>query len=650
MKRKVIFGPPGTGKTTKLLNILEEEIDSGISPSKIAFVSFTRKAVYEAIDRVVDRFDLNKQDLHYFKTLHALAYHQLGLTKNDILGYQHLKELGHQLGLRIVAKIDMEEGLPPAGSELGSKYLFIGQLARAKMITLKEAWEFVNDYEVMFPDVQRFDEAYIKYKNANSVIDFTDMIETFVESGKPPKIDVLIVDEAQDLFPLQWEIVKKLEANAKRVYVAGDDDQCQPGNTMIETTRGKKRLSLLNPETDRLLTYSKVDDDPRITQGFYFKKAKRDYQGKLFTFYIDGKVVQATSNHKWLVKRLNKNKDQQPIELQSGDISSKIMALPVYTKGHWVVEWLPIDDIKVEDVQMPVYSLDVEKHHTYIANDVITCNSIYNWSGANINIFLNLEGEKEVLNQSYRLPKNIFNLANSITAKIRNRKSKNWKPTDKEGAIQYYGDPMDVDLHDQKSWFLLARNVYLLERWKEIAEAQGIVYTLRNRSSVKADEATAIQHWEQLRKGQSLDIESIRNVYQFLRSKEGIARGFKKLNNATKSAYTLEELKEEGGLLTDKPWFEALSMIPNDQRLYYRSVLARKEGLFQPPRVHINTIHGVKGGEADHVAILTDMAYKSFKALNENPDDEHRCFYVGITRAKEKVFIIHNESRFYYSI
>jgi DNA helicase-2/ATP-dependent DNA helicase PcrA len=40
-----------------------------------------------------------------------------------------------------------------------------------------------------------------------------------------PKLDVLIIDEAQDLLPIQWKMVKKIMNKAGEIYIAGDDDQ-----------------------------------------------------------------------------------------------------------------------------------------------------------------------------------------------------------------------------------------------------------------------------------------------------------------------------------------------------------------------------------------------------------------------------------------
>ena len=39
---------------------------------------------------------------------------------------------------------------------------------------------------------------------------FADMIEVFIEKGKTPPLDVLVVDEAQDLAELNWETCREV--------------------------------------------------------------------------------------------------------------------------------------------------------------------------------------------------------------------------------------------------------------------------------------------------------------------------------------------------------------------------------------------------------------------------------------------------------
>jgi hypothetical protein len=51
-------------------------------------------------------------------------------------------------------------------------------------------------------------------------------VAEFVSKNRPLPVKVAIVDEAQDLTALQWQMVRIAFANAERLYVAGDDDQC----------------------------------------------------------------------------------------------------------------------------------------------------------------------------------------------------------------------------------------------------------------------------------------------------------------------------------------------------------------------------------------------------------------------------------------
>jgi superfamily I DNA/RNA helicase len=54
MIRKVL-GPPGTGKTTTLLNYVKNYLDQGIAPSRIGYFAFTKKAASHAKEEMIKK-------------------------------------------------------------------------------------------------------------------------------------------------------------------------------------------------------------------------------------------------------------------------------------------------------------------------------------------------------------------------------------------------------------------------------------------------------------------------------------------------------------------------------------------------------------------------------------------------------------------
>tara|TARA_R110000796_G_C14526534_1_gene431401 strand:+ start:204 stop:1700 length:1497 start_codon:yes stop_codon:yes gene_type:complete len=220
---QVILGPPGTGKTTTLLSLIEDELGQGTQPENIGFFTFTKKAVTEGKQRAVNKFNISDRDLPFFRTLHSLAFRQLGLTRESVVSHTDIKDLNEKMNLRLTGRTTSDEG-HIFGMTHDDRLAFIENLARVRNIPLKEQWHEVEDAVGWF-ELERFARGLELFKKDRLLVDYTDMLHKFLVEGTVPALDVMFVDEAQDLSPLQWAVVRKVAEKAKKIYVAGDDDQ-----------------------------------------------------------------------------------------------------------------------------------------------------------------------------------------------------------------------------------------------------------------------------------------------------------------------------------------------------------------------------------------------------------------------------------------
>ena len=227
MRYKVI-GPPGTGKTRRLLNEVQKYVKKGTSLNRIGYFAFTRKAAGEARDRYLKvETHLSKKDIKHFQTLHSLAFNNLGLKEENVMQELNYKRIGEECGIQIsyaAYETNSWNGIFSSNSE----YLNLINLARVRQTSPLEEL----DRNEHLGKIERFKLDAIaqeinNYKQVNGLIDYTDMLDKFLKKGNVEnKFDVIFVDEAQDLSLIQWKMIEKIEkTNQCDVWIAGDDDQ-----------------------------------------------------------------------------------------------------------------------------------------------------------------------------------------------------------------------------------------------------------------------------------------------------------------------------------------------------------------------------------------------------------------------------------------
>jgi superfamily I DNA/RNA helicase len=110
----------------------------------------------------------------------------------------------------------------------------------------------------------------------------------------------------------------------------------------------------------------------------------------------------------------------------------------------------------------------------------------------------------------------------------------------------------------------------------------------------------------------------------------------------------MEILKEKHGLLVSGDWTK-LTM-DDAQKEYVQELMTSGEDLSKPARIKVATIHNVKGEEANNVILFTDLEKIIYESALRNPDSEHRLYFVGVTRAKENLFIMDQGYEYQYNI
>jgi DNA helicase II / ATP-dependent DNA helicase PcrA len=487
---KKVLGPPGTGKTTHLLGEVEKCLESGVPPSKIAYLAFTKKAATEAIERAEIKFGLTEKMLPYFRTLHSLTFRLLGLNKRQVMAVSDYRVFGNVMGVDISGYGGGPEGMV-VGVKPGDMALFLIAKARMRKVPLEQQWREQKE-DLGWFELERLARGLEEFKKQRELMDFTDMLEQFVEIGQGPELELLVIDEAQDLSSLQWAVVQKLAKTANHVILAGDDDQ-----------------------------------------------------------------------------------------------------------------------------------------------------AIFQWAGADVDQFIDMKADEQVLSQSYRIPSKVQDTANAIAARISHRIEKAWKPRPEEGEVNYESRGINVDM-SAGSWLVLVRNGYLLKSMEEQCMREGWIYEKAGRHSVAPASLRAIRAWERLRNDELTTAADVQAILRMVPSKNQ--------NPPREGMFSMGDLQRNWGVNTTAIWHEAFDKMSLVERSYLVAALRRGESVSKTPRIRLNTIHSTKGGEADNVLLYSDVSPQSYKNMQTHPDEEARVFYVATTRAKNKLHIVLPQTRFSFAL
>ena len=305
----------------------------------------------------------------------------------------------------------------------------------------------------------------------------------------------------------------------------------------------------------------------------------------------------------------------------------------------------------------------IEKHckRSYIAGD--DDQTIYTFQGADPNIFINLEkenlpegwkAEKDEQIQSHRVPRKIHAKALEVLSQIEKRLDKPWEPRKAEGEIfeHYHLDNIDFT---EGNWMILAMTNKLLDDIGGHFFRIGMRFNRKGNKILTESVLNSYRTWVRLQKGEVVEGKDAKKMYEeFLRYKDGtVAHGFSSGDSLEEVEYvSLNELKKDHGLLASGSWEQF--KIDEDTKYYMQTLLKKGDDLMSDTKVELSTIHGSKGRECNNVVLYTDYGTEEqrlfLKSAEDNPDGQHRLMFVGITRAKQRLYIMAPLTTKYYTI
>ena len=245
----LILAGAGSGKTATMTHRIAYLIEKGISPYKILAVTFTNKAAAEMRQRV-------ERLTGVCPGMWILTFHSMGLR----ILRENYEAAGYEKNFVVYDTVDQKALLKNILKDLNvdpREYPvnYIGAIISKEKEADRSPQEYLEEEGENFKSKIIY-SVYREYQSRlkkNNAMDFDDLLRNTLHLLRDypdilgeyqRRFLYIMVDEYQDTNHIQYEIIKMLAAASRNLCVVGDDDQC------IYQWRGADIRNILDFEKD----------------------------------------------------------------------------------------------------------------------------------------------------------------------------------------------------------------------------------------------------------------------------------------------------------------------------------------------------------------------------------------------------------------
>ena len=296
----LVIAGAGSGKTRTLVYRVAYLIDSGIDPSQILLLTFTRKSAQEMLDRAGELIGVRSERVRG-GTFHSVA---------NMLLRRYGRSIGLEPGFTILDRGDAEDLIALVRAQLGlnekdkrfPRKGTIAEMFSKSENTLRPLDEIVVEEFDHFSDhldaLGQLQRGYQAAKRQRQLVDYDDLLvllrrlvmeDEEIRRTISSLFRYILVDEYQDTNRLQADVVRHLASTHQNVMVVGDDAQS------IYAFRGATFKNIMEfPSLFPGTTIYKLEENYRSTQPILdlantiIEEATEKYSKHLFTRKLDG--------------------------------------------------------------------------------------------------------------------------------------------------------------------------------------------------------------------------------------------------------------------------------------------------------------------------------------------------------------------------